>query len=119
MLKDTTLGARAYRITTIWANSADDKKKKKKKKKIVIFFLITKKTGFDIHAMETICMKSYPVFLEEWEKYFKMSSDENFTQSVRRYGLHKQIAHGSVHGETYDVQYEETDQPAQSVPAQQ
>ena len=29
------------------------KKKKKKKKKIVIFF-ITKKTGFDIHAMETI-----------------------------------------------------------------
>ena len=39
--------------------------KKKKKKKIVIFFLITKKTGFDIHAMETICMKIYPVFLEE------------------------------------------------------
>ena len=69
--------------------------------------------------METICMKSYPVFLEEWEKYFKMSSVENFTQSVRRYGLHKQIAHGSVHGETYDVLYEETDQPAQSVPAQQ
>ena len=30
MLKDTTLGARGYRITTIWANSADDKKKKKK-----------------------------------------------------------------------------------------
>ena len=40
-------------------------------------------------------------------------------KSVRRYGLHKQIAHGSVHGETYDVLYEETDQPAQSVPAQQ
>ena len=48
-----------------------------------------------------------------------MSSVENFTQSVRRYGLHKQIAHGSVHGETYDVLYEETDQSAQSVPAQQ
>ena len=44
MLKNTTLGARRYRITTIWANSADDKKKKKK---IVICF-ITKKTGFDI-----------------------------------------------------------------------
>ena len=40
-------------------------KKKKKKKKKSLFFLITKKTGFDIHAMETICMKSYPVFLEE------------------------------------------------------
>ena len=35
------------------------------KKKNRYFFLITKKTGFDIHAMETICMKSYPVFLEE------------------------------------------------------
>ena len=32
-----------------------------------------------------------------------MSSVENFSQSVRRYGLHKQIMHGSVHGETYDV----------------
>ena len=38
-----------------------------------------------------------------------MSSVENFIQSVRRYGLHKQIAHGSVHGETYDVMYEEMD----------
>ena len=46
-----------------------------------------------------------------------MSSVENFTQSVKCYGLHKQIAHGSVHGETYDVIYEETDQPAQSMPA--
>ena len=34
------------------------------------------------------------------EKYFKMSSVENFTQNVKRYGLHKQIAHGSVHGKT-------------------
>ena len=30
------------------------KKKKKKKKKNRYFFFITKKTGFDIHAMETI-----------------------------------------------------------------
>ena len=45
MLKDTTIGARGYRINTIWANSVDDKKKKKKK--IVICF-ITKKIGFDI-----------------------------------------------------------------------
>ena len=42
MLKDTTLGARGYRITTIWADSVDNKKRKK----IVICF-ITKKTGFD------------------------------------------------------------------------
>ena len=38
---------------------------------------------------------------------------------VLGYGLHKQIAHGSVHGETYDVMYEETDQPAHSEPAHQ
>ena len=69
--------------------------------------------------METICMKCKFVFLEEWEKYFKMSSVENFNQSVRRYGSHKQIAHGSVHGETYDVMYKETDQPAHSEPAHQ
>ena len=31
-----------------------------------------------------------------------MSSAENFTQSVRRYGLHKQIAHWSMHGKTYN-----------------
>ena len=36
------------------------------------------------------------------KKYFKMSSVENFTQSVRRYGLHKQIVHWSVHGKTYN-----------------
>ena len=47
-----------------------------------------------------------PVFLEEWWKYFKMSV-ENFTQNVKRYGLQKQIAHGSVHGKTYNL-YEET-----------
>ena len=49
MLKDTTLGARGYRITTVWANSADDKKKKKKeKRKKIVSCFITKKTGFDI-----------------------------------------------------------------------
>ena len=60
-----------------------------------------------------------PVFLEEWEKCFKMSSVENFTQSIKRYGLHKQIAHGSVHGKTYNNLYEETNQPAHSEPAHQ
>ena len=39
-------------------------------------------------------------------KYFKMSV-ENFTQNVKRYGLQKQIAHGSVHGKTYNL-YEKT-----------
>ena len=31
-----------------------------------------------------------------------MSSVENFTQSVGRYGLQKQIAHWSVYGKTYN-----------------
>ena len=31
-----------------------------------------------------------------------MLSVENFTQSVRHYGLHKQIALWSVHGKTYN-----------------
>ena len=41
--------------------------------------------------METICMKCKSRFLEEREKYFKMLFVENFTQNVKRYGLHKQI----------------------------
>ena len=45
-------------------------------------------------------MKCKSCFLGRMEKYFKMSSVENFTQNVKRYGLHKQIAHGSVHGKT-------------------
>ena len=32
-------------------------------------------------------------------------SVENFTQNVKRYGLQKQIAHGSVHGKTYNSCY--------------
>ena len=36
---------------------------KKKKKKSLFTFFITKKTGFDIHAMETICMKCKSCFL--------------------------------------------------------
>ena len=52
--------------TTIWANSADDQKKKK----IVIFF-ITKKTGFDTHAMGTICMKCKSCFLGRMRKIFQ------------------------------------------------
>ena len=34
--------------------------------------------GDNLHEM------SYPVFWEKWEKYFKMSSAENFTQSAKR-----------------------------------
>ena len=29
-------------------------------------------------------------------------SVENFIQNVKRYGLQKQVAHGSVHGKTYN-----------------
>ena len=55
--------------------------------------------------METVCMKCKSCFLEEWLKYFKMSV-ENLTQNGKRYSLQKQIAHGSVHGKTYNL-YEE------------
>ena len=61
MLKDTTLGARGYRITTIWANSVDDKKKKKIKKSL--FVLLPRKQDLTFHAMETICMKCKSCFL--------------------------------------------------------
>ena len=59
------------------------KKKKKKKKKnryFFLFFFITKKTGFDIHAMETICMKCKSCFLGRMRKNIsKCRSVENFT----------------------------------------
>ena len=74
---------------TIWANSADDKKKKK----IVICF-ITKKTGFDISYNGDNLHECKSCFLGRMEKYFKMSSVENFTQNVKRYGLHKQMRMG-------------------------
>ena len=106
MLKDTTLGARGYRITTVWAYSADDKKKKKKKKKKIVICFITKKTGFDISCNGDN--------LHEMQILFSWKNDRNiskyllnFTQNVKRYGLQKQIAHGSVHGKTYNL-YEET-----------
>ena len=108
MLKDTTTGARGYRITTIWANSVDDKKKKKRKKKKIVICFITKKIGFDIsrngdnlHEMQ---------ILISWKNDGNISkkSVENFTQNVKRYGLQKQIAHGSVHGKTYNNLYEKT-----------
>ena len=73
-----------------------------KKKKKSLFVLLPRKQDLTFHAIGTICMKSKSCFLGRMEKYFKMSSVENFTQNVKRYGLHKQIAHGSVHGKTYN-----------------
>ena len=73
---------------------------KKKKEKKSLFVLLPRKQDLTFHTMETICMKCKSCFLGRMEKYFKMSSVENFTQNVKRYGLHKQIAHGSVHGKT-------------------
>ena len=78
------------------------KQKKKKKKKIFFFFLLPRKQGLTVMQWRQFALNANPVFLEEWEKCFKMLSVENFTQSVRRYGLHKQIAHWSVHGKTYN-----------------
>ena len=42
-----------------------------------------------------------PVFLEEWKNISKCRLLKT-TQNVKCYGLHKQIAHGSVHGKTYN-----------------
>ena len=75
---------------------------KKKKSLFTFFFLLPRKQGLTFMQWRQFAWNANPVFLEEWEKYFKMSSVENFTQSVRRYGLHKQIAHWSVHGKTYN-----------------
>ena len=73
-----------------------------KKKKNRYFFLLPRKQDLTFMQWRQFEWNANLVFLEEWEKYFKMSSVENFSQSVRRYGLHKQIAHGSVHGKTYN-----------------
>ena len=70
LLKDTTLGARRYRITTIWANSADDKKKEKK---IVICF-ITTKTGFDISCNGDN--------LHEMQILFSWKNDKNISKCL-------------------------------------
>ena len=62
-------------FATFCANSADDK--------LIIFFLFSQKVGFDISCklspLETTCMKCQILF--SGEKYFKISSAENFTQS--------------------------------------
>ena len=60
-----------------------------------------------------------PVFLEEWEKYFKMSSVENLTQNFKRYGLQNKSRMGLCMAKTYNNLYEETNQPAHSEPAHQ
>ena len=74
----------------------------KKKKIVIYFFLLPRKPGLTFMQWRQFAWNANTVFLEEWEKYFKMLSVENFIQSVRRYGLHKQIAHWSVHGKTYN-----------------
>ena len=73
-----------------------------KKKKKSLFVLLPRKQDLTFHAMGTICLKCKSCFLGRMEKYFKMSSVENFTQNVKRYCLYKQFAHESVHGKTYN-----------------
>ena len=74
----------------------------KKKKIVIYFFLLPRKQGLTFMQWRQFALNANPVFLEEREKYFKMSSVENFTQSVRCFDLHIQIAHWSVHGKTYN-----------------
>ena len=66
-------------FTTLWANSADDK---------LLFFLLPEykiwhfaqivSIGDNLHEM------SNPVSWEKYEKYFRMSPAENFTQCAKR-----------------------------------
>ena len=61
-------------FTTLLANSADDK--------LVIFFIFFPETGFDISCkLSHLHEISKSVF---WEKYFKLFSAENDTQSAKR-----------------------------------
>ena len=66
-------------MTILWANSADDK--------LMIFFLLSPENRI-WHFMHIISFGDYlyemskPVFWEKEEKYFKMSSAENFIQST-------------------------------------
>ena len=58
---------------------------KKKKKKNLFFFFITKKTGFDSHAIDNL-HEMQILFSWKNEKNVSKCRVENFTQSVRRYG---------------------------------
>ena len=68
-------------FTTLWAFSADDK--------LMIFFLFFPENRI-WHFMQIVSLgdnlheMSNSVFWEKYEKYFKMSSAENFTQSAKR-----------------------------------
>ena len=59
------------------ANSADDKL-------AIFFFDFSQLTGFDISCkLSPMHEMSNPVFWEKKEKYFKVLSAENFTQSAK------------------------------------
>ena len=76
------------------------KKKKKKKKKsffFFFFFFITKKTGFDSHAMETICISCKSCFLGRMRKMF-----QNVVLKILPRVLGVMVAHWSVHDKTYN-----------------
>ena len=57
------------------------RKKKKEKKKNRYFFLLPRKQDLTFMQWRQFEWTANLVFLEEWEKYFKMSSVENFSQT--------------------------------------
>ena len=80
MVKSQNQKSLKLTFTTLMANSADSK--------FVIFFLFFQENrtwhfmqiisnGDNLHEM------SNPVFSEKYEKYFKMSSAENFSQRAK------------------------------------
>ena len=114
MLKDTTLGARGYRITTIWANLADDKKKKN------CYCFITKKTGFDIPCNGDN--------LHEMQILFSWKNEKNISKCRLLKTLSRLLSvivctnksrMGLCMAKTYNNLDEETNQPAHSEPAHQ
>ena len=83
-------------LTIIWAiNSADDKF-------VIFFFFITEKTGFDISCNGDNLHETQILFSWKNEKNISKCRLLKILPSAKRYGLHKQITHESVHGKTYD-----------------
>ena len=71
-----------------------------RKQDLTFHAMETRKQDLTFHAMETVCMKCKSCFLGRMRKIFQKC--RLFNQSAERYGLHKQAAHESVHGKTYN-----------------
>ena len=96
MRKDTTLGARGYRTYHYLGYEISRRQIR------YFFFFITKKTGFDISCNGDNLHEMQTLFSWKNEKNISKCRLLKILPSAKRYGLHKQITHESVHGKTYD-----------------